>query len=75
MRTIPVLSVVLILIGAAVLGFDHYNYTTTESFLHIGSLNATTEVSHTIQLPPMIGWLLIACGACVLAFAALSRDD
>lgn len=73
MKTILAIGVALIVMGAAVLGYDHYSYTTTEKVLQIGPLTATAERTHTVALPPILGWLLIAGGACALAFAALTR--
>ncbi len=75
MKTIVILGVALIVIGAAVLGYDHYSYTTTENILRIGPITATAERTHTVALPPVIGWLLIGGGACVLTFAALSKKN
>jgi hypothetical protein len=75
MKSILILGVALIVIGAAVLGYDHYSYTTTENILQIGPITATAERTHTVSLPPIIGWLLIGGGACVLAFAALSKKN
>jgi hypothetical protein len=75
MKTIVILGVALIVIGATVLGYDHYSYTTTENILQIGPITATAERTHTVSLPPIIGWLLIGGGACVLAFAALSKKN
>jgi hypothetical protein len=75
MKGILVLGVALVVLGAALLGYDHYSYTTNETILQIGTITATAERTHTLSLPPMIGWLLIGGGACVLAFAAWSRKD
>jgi hypothetical protein len=74
-KTILILGVALIVIGAAVLGYDHYSYTSKENILKIGPLTATVERMHTVSLPPIIGWLLIGSGACVLIFGAWSKKD
>jgi hypothetical protein len=74
MKSMLVAGVAMIVLGAAVLGYDHYSYTTTETVLQIGTLKATAEETHTIALPAVLGWLLIAGGACVLGFAALSKN-
>jgi hypothetical protein len=73
MKALLILGVALMVLGAAVLGYDHYSYTTTESVLQIGPITATAERTHTVALPAILGWLLIAGGACALAFAALSK--
>lgn len=75
MKTNLILGIALILLGAAVLGYDHYSYTTTEKILQLGSLTATAERSHTVSLPPILGWLLIGGGAFALFFGAWQRKD
>ena len=73
MKNILVIGIVLIVIGAALLGYDHYNYTTTEDVLKIGPLTATAERTHTVTFPPILGWLLIGGGVCAVGFAVISR--
>lgn len=73
MKTSLILGIALIVMGAAVLGYDHYSYTTTEEVLKIGPLTATAEETHTVSLPPILGWLLVAAGAGTLVFGAWSR--
>jgi hypothetical protein len=68
-------GIMLMLIGAVVLGYDQFSYTTMDNILQIGPITATAERTHTVSLPPIIGWALILGGACMLAFAALSRKD
>ena len=75
MKANLILGVALIVMGAAVLGYDHYSYTTTEKVLQVGPITATAERTHTVSLPPILGWLLIGGGAGVLAFGALSKKD
>ena len=75
MKANLIVGVVLIVMGAAVLGYDHYSYTTTEKVLQVGPITATAEKTHTVLLPPILGWLLIGGGAGVLAFGALSKKD
>jgi len=73
MKAILIVGVVLIVMGAAVLGYDHYSYTTTEKVLQVGPITATAEKTHTVSLPPILGWLLIGGGACALIYGAWSR--
>lgn len=73
MKAILITGVALIVMGAAVLGYDHYSYTTTENILQIGPITATAEKTHTVSIPPIVGWLLIGGGACVIAYAVLSK--
>lgn len=73
MKAMLITGVALIVMGAAVLGYDHYSYTTTENILQIGPITATAERTHTVSIPPLVGWLLIGGGACVIAYAVLSK--
>ncbi len=73
MKTTLIAGLALIVMGAAVLGYEHYSYTTTESILQVGPITATAERTHTVSLPPILGWLLVGGGACMIAFAALSK--
>jgi len=75
MKANLIVGVVLIVMGAAVLGYDHYSYTTTEKVLQVGPITATAEKTHTVSLPPILGWLLIGGGACALIYGAWSRKD
>lgn len=70
MKTNLILGIALIIIGAAVLGYDHFSYTTTEEVLKIGPITATAEKSHTVYLPAILGWLLVAGGVGVLVFGS-----
>lgn len=73
MKAVLISGIALIVMGAAVFVFEHYSYTTTDKILQIGPLTATAQQSHTVSLPPILGWLLIGGGACVLAFGAWSK--
>ena len=75
MKATFILGIALIVMGAAVLAYDHYSYTTTEKILQIGPLTATAERTHTVSLPPILGWLLIGGGACALILGAWSRKN
>ena len=73
MKPTLIAGIALIVLGAAVLGYDHYTYTTTEQVLKIGPLTATAEKSHTVSFPPILGWLLVVAGAGVLIFGSRSK--
>jgi hypothetical protein len=74
MKNFLIIGIVLIGIGAAVLGYDHYSYTTREQVLQIGPLTATAEKTHTVSFPPVLGWLLVGGGACLIAFALIKKN-
>ncbi len=67
MKPIQIAGLVFIALGAAVLGYELFSYTTTESVLQIGSITATAERTHTVFLSP-----LVVAGGCALAYAAIT---
>jgi len=75
MKATFLIGIALIVCGAAVLAYDHYSYTTTETVLQVGPIKATADRTHEVALPPILGWILIGGGALVLAFAALSKKN
>lgn len=75
MKPILLIGIVLIALGGAVLGYEQYSYTTREQVLQIGSITATAERTHTVSLPPLLGWLLIGGGVCLLAYSALTKKN
>jgi hypothetical protein len=74
MKNTFIIGIALIAIGAAVLGYDHYSYTTREQVLQIGPITATADTTHTVSLPPILGWLLVAGGVGVFAFALTRKN-
>ena len=73
MKNTLIPGIVLILIGAAVLAYGHFSYQTRDTVLEIGPIKATAERTHTVPVPPILGWVLIGGGACVLVFSARSK--
>ena len=73
MKNTLILGIVLILIGAAVLAYGHFSYQSRDTVLEIGPIKATAERTHTVPVPPILGWALIGGGACVLVFSARAK--
>jgi hypothetical protein len=74
MKNTFIAGIVLVVLGVALLGFN-YNYTTTEQVLKIGPITATAERERTASFPPILGWLLVGGGICVLVFGAISKKN
>ena len=75
MKPILLIGIVLVVLGGAVLGYQEYSYTTKEQVLQIGPITATAEQTHTVSLPPLLGWLLIGGGVFLLAYAVLTNKN
>ncbi len=74
MKNPLIIGIALLVIGAAVLGYDHYSYTTNEQVLQIGPITATAEKTHTVSFPPILGWLLVGGGVCLLIFGISKKN-
>lgn len=75
MKPTLIIGIALIVLGGAILGYEQYSYTTKEQVFQIGSITATAERTHTVLLPPLLGWLLVAGGVLVLGIAALNKKN
>ena len=73
MNNKSILGLILILIGAAILAYGHFSYQSCETVLELGPIKATAEKTHTVPMPPILGWGLIGVGACVLIIAGRSK--
>ena len=73
MKNSIIAGIALVIIGAALLAYGQFNYTTTEEVLKIGPITAQAERTHTVWFPPILGWLLVGGGICVIAFGAFGR--
>ena len=73
MKNTLILGIALIVIGAAILAYGHFSYQTRETVLEIGPIKATADKTHTVPMPPILGWALIGGGACVLVFSSRSK--
>ena len=73
MKTQSVLGIILILIGAAILAYGHFSYQSRETVLEVGPIKATTEKTHNVPIPPILGWALIGGGAVMLVLSGRSK--
>ena len=66
MNTTKLLAFVLIAVGVIAFAFQGIGYKTRESVVDLGPIQVTTEKSHTIPLPPIVGGLAILGGIVLL---------
>ena len=74
MNNKSILGLILILIGAAILAYGHFSYQSRETVLEVGPIKATAEKTHTVPMPPILGWALIGVGAVVLVIGGRSKS-
>ena len=57
-----IIALLLIAIGIISLAYEGITYRTRENTVDLGPLKITTEQTHTIPLPPILGALALAGG-------------
>jgi hypothetical protein len=73
MKPAAMFGVVLIVLGLAALVYQGISYTTRETVIDIGPIEATAERQRTIPLPPVFGIVAVAGGIALLVFGARGR--
>ena len=71
-KLMAVTGVILIVAGVLALAYQQISYTTRETVLDLGPLEATTESRKVIPLPPIIGVAVVTSGV-VFLLAARKR--
>jgi uncharacterized membrane protein YidH (DUF202 family) len=66
MKPLTLLAILLIASGLISLAYQGIHYTTQEKAITIGPLQVTTEESHTIPLPPLVGVIAVIGGIVLL---------
>jgi uncharacterized membrane protein YidH (DUF202 family) len=66
MKPLTILGVVLIVLGVLALAYQRITYTTRETVIDVGPIEATAERQKTIPLPPILGAAAVAAGVIVL---------
>jgi hypothetical protein len=73
MKGTLLVGIVLILLGAATLLYGHFNYRSRETVVKLGPIEATAETTKSVPLPPILGWVLVGAGVCVVVVSSKSK--
>lgn len=63
-------GILLIVLGLAALAYQGITYTSRETVIDIGPLQATAEREKTLPLPPVLGIVAVAGGVALLVFGS-----
>ena len=74
MKPIIWVGIVLIVLGALVLGYQGINYTREKKVLDVGSVHVTSETHERIPLPPILGGLALVGGVVLLVMGASNKS-
>ena len=66
MKPAILIGVLLVIVGVVSLAYQGITYTTQERSVDLGPLQITTEKTHTIPLPPILGALALGAGVLLL---------
>ena len=61
-----IVAIVLIVLGAISLAYGGISYTTRETVVDIGPIEATAERHKTVPLPPVLGGVAVVAGIALL---------
>lgn len=73
MRSMTIAGVVLIVLGVAALAYQGISYTSRETVVDIGPLQATADRQKTLPLPPVLGIAAVAGGVALLIVGVRRR--
>jgi uncharacterized membrane protein len=70
MKSTAMIGVFLVLLGVAALVYQGITYTTRETVLDLGPIQATKETTKTMPLPPLLGGVALLGGAFLIVLGA-----
>jgi UDP-N-acetylmuramyl pentapeptide phosphotransferase/UDP-N-acetylglucosamine-1-phosphate transferase len=74
MKPISWLGILLIVVGALVLGYQGINYTREKKVVDMGPMHVTQETHERIPLPPILGGLALVGGVVLLVMGARNKS-
>jgi hypothetical protein len=63
---IKIIGIALVVLGLLFAAWGGFNYKTRKKVLDIGTIEATREETHRINIPPLAGGLIAAAGIALL---------
>jgi len=70
MKPMTIAGAMLVLLGVLALAYQGVNYTTRETIIDIGPLQATADRERTLPLPPVLGIVALVGGVVLLISGA-----
>jgi hypothetical protein len=70
MKSISMVGIPLILLGALALAYQGITYTRQEKVLDIGPIHATHDTQEQIPIPPILGGMALAGGIALVVVGA-----
>ncbi|MGD2067792.1 MAG: DUF3185 domain-containing protein [Gemmatimonadota bacterium] len=67
-RISTILGLLLVVAGAVSLALGGVPYTEEEQVVDVGPIEASTEVDRELEVPPLVGGIVLAAGAGLVVF-------
>jgi hypothetical protein len=74
MKPLSLAGAVLLVLGLAALAYQGFTYTTRETVIDLGPIQATAERQKTVPVPPVIGIVAVLAGVGLLVAGARKRS-
>lgn len=74
MKPLTLAGVVLIVLGLVALAYQGFTYTSRETVLDIGPIEATAETEKTVPISPIAGGAAVAAGVALLIVGSRKRS-
>ena len=74
MKSIFLVGIILVVLGALALAYQGFNYTHQEKVLDVGPIHATAEEHEHVSIPPLLGGLALV-GGIVLVVAGARKNS
>jgi hypothetical protein len=73
MKSLSLVGILLVVVGALALAYQGITYTRREKVLDVGPIHATRDTQERIPLPPVLGGLALIGGVALLVAGARQR--
>jgi uncharacterized membrane protein YidH (DUF202 family) len=70
MKSVTLVGILLIVLGLGALAYQGFSYKTTEKILDVGPIEATSETTKTIPIPPILGVIAVIGGVAIVVATA-----
>ena len=70
MKAATLIGLLLVVLGLGALAYQGFSYKTTEKILDIGPIEATSETTKTIPVPPILGVVAVIGGIAIVVATA-----
>jgi hypothetical protein len=67
MNSAKLSGLILVGLGIIMLAYQGFSYTSREKVIDFGPVQVTTEKTHSLPLPPIVGGIALAAGVVLLA--------